>query len=173
VHPRRHDRHHTSTHRLTVPVLLRRASRNPLPGRDVRLRGDPRRPRRPGRRERAVEPRWLEGGVIMSRSGEGKFAVKPGTASLYVVTEALFERATAAGAEVTRGLKDEDYCSRGLELHRPRPGGQPLELRRLSRGLTPARGDPVSVVRRVARIVVPCVPWPRSRSSRTMRANGH
>ena len=78
----------------------------------------------------------------MSRPGEGKFAVKPDTASLYVVTEApdaLLERATAAGAEVVRGLKDEDYGPRGLELHRPRPGGQPLELWHLPRRVT---GDP-------------------------------
>jgi uncharacterized glyoxalase superfamily protein PhnB len=41
---------------------------------------------------------------------------------LYVVTEApdeLFERATAAGAEVVRGLKDEDYGSRGFTVRDP------------------------------------------------------
>lgn len=48
--------------------------------------------------------------------------MKPGNASLYVVTDqpdALFERATAAGAEVVRGLKDEDYGSRGFTVRDP------------------------------------------------------
>jgi uncharacterized glyoxalase superfamily protein PhnB len=57
-----------------------------------------------------VELRWPEGGGIMfgSGEGEGEFAVKPGNASLYVVTDApdaLFERATAAGAELVRGSR--------------------------------------------------------------------
>ena len=54
--------------------------------------------------------------------GEGEFAVKPGNASLYVVTDApdaLFERATVAGAEVVRGLKDEDYGSLGFTVRDP------------------------------------------------------
>jgi uncharacterized glyoxalase superfamily protein PhnB len=45
--------------------------------------------------------------------------VKPGTASLYVVTEApdaLFERATAAGAEVVRGLKARTTARGGLSF---------------------------------------------------------
>jgi uncharacterized glyoxalase superfamily protein PhnB len=47
---------------------------------------------------------------------------KPGTASIYVVTDApdaLFDRATAAGAEVVRELKDEDYGSRGFTVRDP------------------------------------------------------
>jgi uncharacterized glyoxalase superfamily protein PhnB len=69
-----------------------------------------------------VELRWPEGGGIMFGSGEGEFGVKPGNASLYVVTsqpDALYERATAAGAEVVRGLKDEDYGSRGFTVRDP------------------------------------------------------
>ncbi|MDQ3762121.1 MAG: VOC family protein [Actinomycetota bacterium] len=69
-----------------------------------------------------VELRWPEGGGIMFGSGEGEFGRKPGSASLYVVTDqpdALFERATAAGAEVVRGLKDEDYGSRGFTVRDP------------------------------------------------------
>lgn len=59
---------------------------------------------------RSSHLRWPEGGRIMFRTGEGEFGVKPGNAALYVVTDqpdALFERATAAGAEVgdlPRGL---------------------------------------------------------------------
>ncbi len=33
--------------------------------------------------------------------------------------DALFERATAAGAEVVRGLEDEDYGSRGFSVRDP------------------------------------------------------
>ena len=33
--------------------------------------------------------------------------------------DALFERATAAGAEVARGLRDEDYGSRGFTVRDP------------------------------------------------------
>ncbi len=63
-----------------------------------------------------------EGGGVMlgSTCDDSEFGrLKPGTTSIYVVTEApdaLFERATAAGAEVVRGLKDEDYGSRGFTV---------------------------------------------------------
>ncbi|MGH3873777.1 MAG: VOC family protein [Pseudonocardiaceae bacterium] len=79
----------------------------------------------PGDREGEIvhaELRWPEGGGIMFGSGEGKFAVQPGNVALYVVTDqpdALFERATAAGAEVVRGLSDEDYGSRGFTVRDP------------------------------------------------------
>jgi uncharacterized glyoxalase superfamily protein PhnB len=66
-----------------------------------------------------VELRWPEGGGIMFGSGDGEFGGKSGNASLYVVTDSpdeLFERATAAGAEVVRGLRDEDYGSRGFTV---------------------------------------------------------
>lgn len=47
---------------------------------------------------------------------------KPGTTSIYVVTDTpdkVFERATMAGPEVVRGLKDEDYGSRGFTVRDP------------------------------------------------------
>jgi uncharacterized glyoxalase superfamily protein PhnB len=51
------------------------------------------------------------------------FSQRPtGVASSYVVTDqpdAVFERATAAGAEVVRGLLDEDYGSRGFSVRDP------------------------------------------------------
>jgi uncharacterized glyoxalase superfamily protein PhnB len=46
----------------------------------------------------------------------------PGNDAVYGVCDdpdALFERATAAGAEVVRGLKDEDYGSRGFTVRDP------------------------------------------------------
>ncbi|MGH3829215.1 MAG: VOC family protein [Pseudonocardiaceae bacterium] len=47
---------------------------------------------------------------------------KPGVTSIYVVTDtldSLFERATAAGAEIVRDLKDEDCGSRGFTVRDP------------------------------------------------------
>ena len=46
----------------------------------------------------------------------------PGNDAVYVVCDdpdALFARATAAGAEVVRGLVDEDYGSRGFTVRDP------------------------------------------------------
>jgi uncharacterized glyoxalase superfamily protein PhnB len=78
----------------------------------------------PGESEGEVahaELRWPEGGGIMlgSTHEEGDLAWPAGSASLYVVTDepdALFERATAKGATFVRGLKDEDYGSRGFTV---------------------------------------------------------
>ena len=73
----------------------------------------------PGERDGEIthaELRWPEGGGVMIG------ALVPGTMSLYVVTDhpdALFERATAAGAEVVRDLRDEDYGSRGFTVRDP------------------------------------------------------
>lgn len=78
-----------------------------------------------GREIAHAELRWPEGGGVMlgSTSDENVHSqMKPGTASIYVVTDspdALFERATAAGAEVVQGLKDEDYGSRGFTVRDP------------------------------------------------------
>lgn len=73
-----------------------------------------------------AEMRWpLGGGVMFGSAGkdEGPFGQrKPGNDSVYVVCDdpdALFERATAAGAEVVRGLKDEDFGSRGFTVRDP------------------------------------------------------
>jgi uncharacterized glyoxalase superfamily protein PhnB len=46
----------------------------------------------------------------------------PGNDAVYVVCDdpdALFARATAAGAEVVRGLADESYGSRGFTVRDP------------------------------------------------------
>jgi uncharacterized glyoxalase superfamily protein PhnB len=79
-----------------------------------------------GSREIAhAELRWPEGGGVMlgSAADDNEFSQrKPGTMSVYVVTDApdaLFDRATAAGAEVVRGFKDEDYGSRGFTVRDP------------------------------------------------------
>ena len=78
-----------------------------------------------GREIAHAELRWPEGGGVMlgSACADSDFGQrKPGTASIYVVTDtpdALFDRATAAGAEVVRELKDEDYGSRGFTVRDP------------------------------------------------------
>lgn len=72
------------------------------------------------------ELRWpLGGGVMFGSAGKDDSAFgqrRPGNDSVYVVCDdpdALFERAAAAGAEVVRGLKDEDYGSRGFTVRDP------------------------------------------------------
>ena len=72
------------------------------------------------------ELRWpLGGGVMFGSAGkdDGPFGTRlPGNDSVYVVCDdpdALFARATAAGAEVVRGLEDEDYGSRGFSVRDP------------------------------------------------------
>jgi len=78
-----------------------------------------------GREIAHAELRWPEGGGVMLGSASDDKEVeprKPGTAYIYVVTDApdaLFDRATAAGAEVVRGLRDEDYGSRGFTVRDP------------------------------------------------------
>jgi uncharacterized glyoxalase superfamily protein PhnB len=73
-----------------------------------------------------AELRWpLGGGVMFGTAGkdDGPFGRRqPGNDSVYVVCDdpdALFERATAAGATVVRGLKDEEYGSRGFTVTDP------------------------------------------------------
>ena len=69
--------------------------------------------------------RWpLGGGVMLSSIAAGSFLEDrhAGAASVYVVTDepdALFARATAAGAEVVRELYDADYGSRGFSVKDP------------------------------------------------------
>lgn len=69
---------------------------------------------------------WPEGGGVMlgtAQREDNVFSQRPlGAASVYVVTDepdALYERATAAGAELVRGLQDEDYGSRGFSVRDP------------------------------------------------------
>lgn len=73
-----------------------------------------------------AELRWpLGGGVMLGTAGKddspfGRRA--PGNDCVYVVCQdpdALLARATAAGAEVVRGLADEDYGSRGFTVADP------------------------------------------------------
>lgn len=73
-----------------------------------------------------AELRWpLGGGVMLGTAGKDDSAFgrrQPGNDSVYVVCEdpdALFERAASAGAEIVRGVKDEDYGSRGFTVRDP------------------------------------------------------
>jgi uncharacterized glyoxalase superfamily protein PhnB len=73
-----------------------------------------------------AEMRWPTGGGVMFGSAgkdDGPFGARtPGNDSVYVVCDdpdGLYERAVAAGAEVVRGLVDEDYGSRGFTVRDP------------------------------------------------------
>ncbi len=73
-----------------------------------------------------AELRWPEGGGIMlgsaSETGNAFEQLPTGAASTYVVCDdpdSLFGRAIAAGAEVVRELRDEDYGSRGFTVRDP------------------------------------------------------
>jgi uncharacterized glyoxalase superfamily protein PhnB len=73
-----------------------------------------------------AEMRWpLGGGIMFGTAGKDQSPFgqrSPGNDSVYVVCEdpdGLFARATAAGAEVVRGLVDEDYGSRGFTVRDP------------------------------------------------------
>ncbi len=72
------------------------------------------------------ELRWPAGGGIMigtAGKDDTAFGRRPtGAGSVYIRCDdpdALFARATAAGAEVVRGLVDEDYGSRGFTVSDP------------------------------------------------------
>jgi uncharacterized glyoxalase superfamily protein PhnB len=73
-----------------------------------------------------AELSWPPGGGIMlgtAGKDDSPFGRRtPGNDSVYVVCDdpdGLFSRATAAGAEVVRGLVDEDYGSRGFTVRDP------------------------------------------------------
>jgi uncharacterized glyoxalase superfamily protein PhnB len=80
----------------------------------------------PGEAEGSIahaELRWPKGGGVMVSSvdrGASEFDVLADhAASTYLVhddPDGLFERATAAGGKVVRGLRDEDYGSRGFTV---------------------------------------------------------
>lgn len=56
------------------------------------------------------------------KRGEVLAELPAGIGAVYVVTDepdALFERATAAGAAVVQGLRDEEYGSRGFTVRDP------------------------------------------------------
>ncbi len=74
-----------------------------------------------------AELAWPEGGGIMLGSArdsdpESPWSLPPGGFGAYVVTagpDALFARATAAGANVVAGLHDTDYGSRDFTVRDP------------------------------------------------------
>lgn len=73
-----------------------------------------------------AEMRWpLGGGIMLGTAGKDQSAFgqrKTGNDSVHVVCDdpdALYARATAAGAEVVRGLVDEEYGSRGFTVRDP------------------------------------------------------
>ena len=70
--------------------------------------------------------RWPGGGGVMLGDAEGgdafHLALPFGPVSIYVVTDqpdALHDRAVAVGATIVRGLRDEDYGSRGFSATDP------------------------------------------------------
>lgn len=70
-----------------------------------------------------AEMRWpLGGGIMFGTAGKDDtpFGLRePGNDSVYIVCDdpdGLFHRAVEAGATVVRGLKDEDYGSRGFTV---------------------------------------------------------
>jgi uncharacterized glyoxalase superfamily protein PhnB len=73
-----------------------------------------------------AELRWpLGGGIMLGTAGKDDTAFgtrMPGNDSVYVVCtnpDGLFDQAVNAGAEVVRGLADEDYGSRGFSVRDP------------------------------------------------------
>lgn len=69
---------------------------------------------------------WSDGGGVMLGSAgkdDSPFGRRtPGNDAVYVVCadpDTLLQRATTAGAEVVRGLADEDYGSRGFTVRDP------------------------------------------------------
>ncbi|RZL83697.1 MAG: glyoxalase [Rhodococcus sp. (in: high G+C Gram-positive bacteria)] len=68
---------------------------------------------------------WPKGGGIMLGSPSEDSVISdlpPGTGSVYLVVDdpdMLHERAVAAGATIVRGLRDEDYGSRGFTCRDP------------------------------------------------------
>ncbi len=79
-----------------------------------------------GRQVAHAELVWPEGGGVMLSSAaakQGPFAARPtGAGSVYVVTDdphAVLARATALGATIVAGMRDEDYGSTGFSLADP------------------------------------------------------
>jgi uncharacterized glyoxalase superfamily protein PhnB len=72
-----------------------------------------------------AELRWPEGGGVMlgsARPDSGIVDLPPGVGAIYVVVtdpDALYQRATAHDAAITRELHDEDYGSRGFTARDP------------------------------------------------------
>lgn len=73
-----------------------------------------------------AEMRWpLGGGVMFGTAAKDDSLFgrrRPGNDAVYLVCDdpdALYARATSAGAEIVRGLVDEDYGSRGFTVRDP------------------------------------------------------
>lgn len=73
-----------------------------------------------------AELRWPEGGGVMlgsvSREDSAISGLPAGVGSVYVVTDepdAIHDRVVAAGGNVTQGLREEDYGSRGFTCRDP------------------------------------------------------
>ena len=73
-----------------------------------------------------AEIRWPGGGGVMlgdaERGDADHLALSFGPVSIYVVTDqpdALHDRAVAASSTIVRGLRDEDYGSRGFSAIDP------------------------------------------------------
>jgi uncharacterized glyoxalase superfamily protein PhnB len=72
-----------------------------------------------------AELRWPEGGGVMLgnvRPDSGIGDLPPGVGAIYVVVsdpDALYARATANGATITREMRDEEYGSRGFAARDP------------------------------------------------------
>ncbi|MGW5359767.1 VOC family protein [Actinopolymorpha pittospori] len=85
----------------------------------------------PGENGREIvhaELRWPEGGGVMLGSHDEAnelMPTKPGMSSVYVVTDdpdRVHERCVAAGAEIAREMREEDYGSRGFVVRDPEGG---------------------------------------------------
>jgi uncharacterized glyoxalase superfamily protein PhnB len=72
-----------------------------------------------------AELRWPDGGGVMlgtHRTESSIAALPPGVGAIYVVVtdpDALYARAKARGATITREMRDEDYGSRGFTARDP------------------------------------------------------
>lgn len=72
-----------------------------------------------------AELRWPEGGGVMRgthRPESGIAELPPGVGAIYVVVtdpDALYERAKACGASITREMRNEEYGSRGFTARDP------------------------------------------------------
>ena len=83
----------------------------------------------PGEDDKGIihaEIRWPDGGGVMlgdAERGDAFHLTLPfGPVSIYVVTDqpdAVHDRAVAAGATIVRGLRDEEYGSRGFSATDP------------------------------------------------------
>ena len=130
----------TTRHPTVWPVLSYRDARGALDFLAKAFGFEERRPRARTTRRSSSMPRcagpWVGAscsaapGRTIRRSADAPPAT---TRVSCATTPTLFER-VAAGADVVRGLVDEDYGSRGFTVRDP--GGQPVELRHLRRRVT-------------------------------------